>query len=239
MEMLHFSINTFACLLFSFCLFYICLSPVCLCVSFCVVRLSFDSFLSFGIFFSMCVRFVFVACVRLCFPCCIDFASRFPRGNSRLWGFVALGLWFFLLLERGTHFQKNRETKMRKIIQEVIRKRKMEPEEVRWQVWWVYEGGWWGQKAKMLKKYWFYHYFLKGQGRHEDANRTNKEAARSIFGPIWGQKNVIFDKRCFVAIYRIMSPTRAGNTFSEKSWNKNEKNHARSHRKEKNGARRG
>ena len=54
----------------------------------------------------------------------------------------------------------------------------MEPEDLRWQVWWVYVGAWWGQKAKMLKKHWFYHYFLKGQEGHEDAKAANNTPSR-------------------------------------------------------------
>ena len=37
----------------------------------------------------------------------------------------------------------------------------MEPKDVRWQVWWLYEGAWWGRKAKMLKNHWFLYVFLR------------------------------------------------------------------------------
>ena len=48
----------------------------------------------------------------------------------------------------------------------------MMPKELRWQVWWVYEGAWWGLKSKMLVFHWFYHYFLKGQeGRGIQENK--------------------------------------------------------------------
>ena len=57
----------------------------------------------------------------------------------------------------------------------------MMPKELRWQVWWVYEGAWWGLKSKMLVFYWFYHYFLKGQGRPEYANRTEFTPSRGGF----------------------------------------------------------
>ena len=85
-------------------------------------------------------------------------------------------LWLYaelcLLFERGIHFRKKYKT--------VVEKWKMMPEELRWQVWWVYEGAWWGRKAEMLKKYWFYYYFLKGQRGHKDANRTNTPTSRTI-----------------------------------------------------------
>ena len=51
------------------------------------------------------------------------------------------------------------------ILKKVVEKWKMMPKELRWQVWWVYEGAWWGLKSKMLVFHRFYHYFLKGQRR--------------------------------------------------------------------------
>ena len=54
----------------------------------------------------------------------------------------------------------------------VIEKWKKMPKELRWQVWWVYEGAWWGLKSKMLVFHWFYHYCLKGQGLPEYPNRA-------------------------------------------------------------------
>ena len=56
----------------------------------------------------------------------------------------------------------------------------MEPKDLKWQVWWVYEGAWWGRKAKMLKNHRLYHNFLKGQGWPADANRTNNPAIRGV-----------------------------------------------------------
>ena len=97
---------------------------------------------------------------------------------------------------------------------------------------------WWGRKANMLKNHWFLYVFLRVKAAMNILGKSCNRAGRNIFGPLWGQQTEIFDKKCCVAIYRIVSPTRARNTFSEKSWNENEKNHARSHRKEKNGARR-
>ena len=34
---------------------------------------------------------------------------------------------------------------------QVVGKWKMEPKKLGWQVWWLYEGAWWGRKAKMLR----------------------------------------------------------------------------------------
>ena len=56
----------------------------------------------------------------------------------------------------------------------------MEPEELRWQVRWLYLEAWWGPKAEMLKKYWFYLYFLKGQGRPEFFNRANNTVTKGV-----------------------------------------------------------
>ena len=39
----------------------------------------------------------------------------------------------------------------RKIMKKVIRNWKIEPKCVRWRVWCLYEGAWWGRKAKMLR----------------------------------------------------------------------------------------
>ena len=52
------------------------------------------------------------------------------------------------LPRQGAHFQK--------IMKKVVRKWKMEPKDVRWQVWLLYEGAWWGRKAKMLAFHRFY-----------------------------------------------------------------------------------
>ena len=61
----------------------------------------------------------------------------------------------------------------------VVGKWKMEPEDLRWQVWWVYVGAWWGPKPKMLIFHWFYSCFLKCQEGPEDANRANRQASRA------------------------------------------------------------
>ena len=63
----------------------------------------------------------------------------------------------------------------------VVEKWKMMPKELRWQVWWVYEGAWWGLKSKMLVFHWFYHYFLKCEEGHEYGSPRKNQASRGGF----------------------------------------------------------
>ena len=58
----------------------------------------------------------------------------------------------------------------------------MEPEDLRWQVWWLYLGAWWSQKSKLLKNHWFYCYFLKGQSGHGSESPPPKWWLWSHFG---------------------------------------------------------
>ena len=58
-------------------------------------------------------------------------------------------------------------------------------------IWWIFRGflveivefslfigAWWGQKAKMFKKYWFLKLFWKGQGSHEESGTGCDRASR-------------------------------------------------------------
>ena len=69
----------------------------------------------------------------------------------------------------------------RKIMKQVVGKWKMEPKDLRRQVWWLYEEVWRGLEPNMLVFHWFYHYLLKGQRRPEDANRTKWLPSRGGF----------------------------------------------------------
>ena len=71
-------------------------------------------------------------------------------------------------------------------------------------------GGLVGPKSGNVEKVLVFNAFLKGQRSKEYSKRT-KSSPRS------GRKSEIFDVKCFVSISRIVVPTRAGNTFSEKS----------------------
>ena len=57
------------------------------------------------------------------------FLGRFEVKKMRF--LIKRALWLYtemcLLLERGTHFQKKRETKIKKIMEKVIGNKKMEP----------------------------------------------------------------------------------------------------------------
>ena len=62
-----------------------------------------------------------------------------PTGHSKLGQLLS----YFLYLSDSIFSEKSWK--------QVVGKWKMEPEEVGWQVWWLYEGAWWGRKAKMLR----------------------------------------------------------------------------------------
>ena len=96
-----------------------------------------------------------------------------------------------------------------KCLKKVVEKWKMMPKELRWQVWWVYEGARWGLKSKMLVFHVFYHYFLKGRRRPEHARRTKWLPSRGGFEvrkwDFW--LNVSISKNVFLPA--------AGSTFSQ------------------------
>ena len=50
----------------------------------------------------------------------------------------------------------------------------------------LFVGAWWGQKAKILKKYWFLKLFWKGQEGHGDARTANNSPGRGLFWLILG-----------------------------------------------------
>ena len=62
-----------------------------------------------------------------------------PAGHSKLGQLL-----FFLLCLSDSRFSEQSW-------KQVVGNWKMEPKEVGWQVWWLYEGAWWGRKAKMLR----------------------------------------------------------------------------------------
>ncbi len=69
-------------------------------------------------------------------------------------------------------------------------------------------GAWWDQKAEMLKKYWFFKCFLKGQ-------RRKAILSPGVSGLIRGRKSDIFYLKCFLFISRMVVPTEAGNLVAE------------------------
>ena len=91
----------------------------------------------------------------------------------------------------------------------------MEPKDFRWQVWWLYEGAWWGRKAKMLKKHWFLHVYLKGQEGHGDAKAAKSypgRTARRRKSGSFHQKRICAD---IVPTFRIVLPVQTGRHFQK------------------------
>ena len=71
-------------------------------------------------------------------------------------------------------------------------------------------GGLVGPKSGYVEKVLVFNVFLKGQ-RSKKHSKRMKDPTRS------GRKSEIVDVKCFVSISRIVLPTEAGSTFSEKS----------------------
>ena len=75
-------------------------------------------------------------------------------------------------------------------------------------------GGLVGPKSGNVEKMWFFNAFFEGSKKRRGIQNCEQ---LSEPGPFRGRKSEIFDVKGFVSISRIVLPTEAGSTFSEKS----------------------
>ena len=107
----------------------------------------------------------------------------------------------------------------RKFVKKNAGKWKMEAKDLGWQVWWLYEGAWYGQKAEMLKIIGFHHYLLKGHGCHEEIRQMNNPASRAVLGRFDIEKVRKIIKTALGRSWKLCFPCGRGADFQKKNEN--------------------